>query len=932
MIHNLKSCFFALLALISLSLHSQKILDNPLPPKDFASGLLSNGMHYYVLHNEEPKKRASFYFAQNVGSVLENDSQQGLAHFLEHMAFNGTQNFKDKEMLEFLERNGMKFGSEINAFTSFDETVYNINQVPVAQEKVLDSVLLILHDWSGYLSLTDEEIDNERGVINEEWRTRNTAGFRANSKIWTEGYMANSQYGSRMPIGLMEVVNNFEYKELRDYYSRWYRPDQQAVIIVGDVDVKQMETKIKEVFAAIPLKKDLPERPVFNLPIAENLIYIKATDKELGEPSLQYFVKRTPQELGLTESMKTDLIANLSSYILNNRFSELILEQSSPVLGVNFGINEFIRPLEVLNLGARPKKDSLLSALSFIVREYERFAQYGATSGELKRAKAAFKTNLESAKVNIAKRSNDSYAGEIYQDFFEGLPVVDYGWSLDYQLKVLDEISNQSILDLLSRFEGSRGRGVGITGNDTNTYPDKQQIEQVLQKVSNENRTAFVEEDSDKQLINTDLTGAEILKTEPVAGIDAQKYTLGNGLKLVLYPTDFDKEQVFMSAFSPGGNSQLSETELPNTFIAPYLVSQSGLGDLDKIELQKLLAGTETSLGVSINAYSENLSGSSKTKDLETLLKQIYLQFTAPRFDPQAYEIIKQNLATNLVAKKNQVTSAFQDSLSLAATGYSKRTILFDQALIDGVSLEGAMQVYTGRISNASDFTFVFVGDFKSEQLLGLAQKYLGSIPGTQKHEGVLDHKMYPQPGKNLVHLNQVMETPQATINVNLSGDMPYSKENNLKLYVIAQLLDKRYMERIREEEGGSYGVRTGGSVSPLPKETYNLSVSFNCNPDKADDLLAIVYAELDKMKSTIDLDELAEIQSNYEKQVLESQRDNRYWLNNIATNLERGQAVSDEAGNIDRMKALSPEELKETVHLITANPAVVEGLLMPQE
>tara|TARA_B100002049_G_scaffold216066_1_gene181812 strand:+ start:10487 stop:13282 length:2796 start_codon:yes stop_codon:yes gene_type:complete len=931
MIYRAKNSFIVLLALLSLNLIAQQETQ-PIPPQDFASGVLGNGMHYYIFHNEEPKERASFYFAQNVGSVLENDNQQGLAHFLEHMAFNGTQNFKNKGMLEFLERNGMKFGSEINAFTSFDETVYNINQVPVKREKVLDSVLLILHDWSGYLSLTDQEIDNERGVINEEWRTRNTAGFRANSKIWTEGYMANSKYANRMPIGLMDVVNNFKYDELRDYYERWYRPDQQAIIIVGDVNVNQMQAKIKGIFEPIPLKNNLPERPEFKLPITDDFVYIKATDKELGEPNLQYFLRRTPQKYEVTEELEANLTLGLTSYILNNRFSELILKENSPVLGVNFGVNEFIRSLEILNLQARPKKDSLLSALSFIVKEYERFAQYGATTGELNRAKSAYKTNLESAKSNIAKRSNDSYAVEIYQDFFKGISVVDYAWSLDYQLKILEQIDNQSILDLLYRFQGDKGKGVGITGSDAKIYPDKHKINQVLQEVDQDKLEPFIEERSNKELVNIPLEQAEIISKDPIKGIDAYKYTLSNGLEVVLYPTDFDKEQVFMSAFSPGGTSQLSQSELANTFIASYLVTQSGLGDLNKIDLQKLLAGTETSLGVSINAYDETLKGSSKTKDLETLFKQIYLQFTGPRFDEQAYAIIKQNLATNLIAKEKRVTSVFQDSLTLAATGYSKRTVLFDQQLIDAVSLEGAKQVYKDRISNASDFTFVFVGDFDSEALLELAKKYLGSIPGTQKQESVIDHGIEPQPGLNKVHMNQVMETPQATVSVKFSGDMPYSKENNLKLYIIAQLLDKRYMERIREEEGGSYGVRTSGGVDHQPKGRFNLNVSFNCNPEKAKDLLAIVYSELEKLKTNIDLEELTEIKNNYEKKVSENQRDNGYWLNNLTSNLERKDAVSDQAGSIARMKGIDQSELKETVKIVTKNPAIIEGLLMPKQ
>ncbi|MFD2828291.1 M16 family metallopeptidase [Leeuwenhoekiella polynyae] len=921
-----------LFILLSTSLSAQNGSETPVRPENLESGVLENGMHYYVFHNEEPKDRASFYFAQNVGSVLENDTQQGLAHFLEHMAFNGTQNFKDKEMLEYLEKNGMKFGSEINAFTSFDETVYNINQVPVTNEKLLDSVLLILHDWSGYLSLTDAEIDNERGVINEEWRSRNTAGFRANSKVWLDGYLKDSNYGQRMPIGLMDVVNNFEYDELRDYYKRWYRPDQQAVVVVGDVDVKELAAKIKKVFSSIPLKKNLPERPVFDLPITEDLVYINSTDKELGEPSLQYFVKRPPLDLSVVEDIKEAITASFASYILNNRFSELVLEKNCPVLGVSFGVQEFVRPLEVLSLNARPKKDSLLSGLKYIVTEYNRFAEFGATPGELARAKAAFKTSLESSKANIAKRSNDSYAGEIYQDFFEREPVTDYAWKLDYQLSLLEKVSNESILDYLKRFKGDTGRGVSMVGSDTNTYPDQQAIETILDEVGAKKLTPFEETSSDKKLINTALEGSPVTKTEAIEGIDAQLYTLANGLKLALYPTDFDKEQVFMTAFSPGGSSLLSVEELPNTFIASYLVGQSGLGELNKIELQKLLAGTETSLGVSINGYSENLSGSSKTKDLETLFKKIFLQFTAPRFDAQAFEIIKQNLATNLIAKEKQVTSAFQDSLTLASTGYSKRAVLFDQKLIDHVSLEGAAKVYRERISNANDFTFVFVGDFEESELLDLATKYLGSIPATDKTEEVVNHNMRPAQGTKPVHLTKQMETPQTTISVSFNGDMEYSKKNNLELYVLSQLLDKRYMERIREEEGGSYGVRVGGSVSWEPTGNYDLSVSFNCNPDKADDLLKIVYSELKKMETSIDAEELAEIKSNYKKGVSENQRNNSYWLSNIANNLQKGMPVSDEADSIALIESITAANLKATAALINSNAAIVEGVLMPVE
>ena len=508
--------------------------------------------------------------------------------------------------------------------------------------------------------------------------------------------------------------------------------------------------------------------------------------------------------------------------------------------------------------------------------------------------------------------------------------MTDYGWSLDYQLDLLDKVTNAEILNYLKRFEGKKGRGVAIVGSDSNIYPTQEEIETVLAQVAEKNLTAYEESASEKELINTSLEGSPVAKTEAIEGINANLYTLVNGLKLALYPTDFDKEQVFMTAFSPGGNSALSVEELPNTFIASYLVSQSGLGELDKIELQKLLSGTKTSLGVTIGDYSESLSGNSKTKDLETLFKQIYLQFTAPRFHAQAFEILKQNIATNLIAKQKNVSSDFQDAIQLATSGNSERAILFDQKLLDAVSLKGAEKVYRDRISNAGDFTFVFVGDFDEKELLEMATKYLGSIPGTTETEKALNHYMRPAKGTTQVHMTKEMETPQATINVIFNGDMEYSKKNNLQLYILSQLLDKRYMERIREEEGGSYGVRVGGSVNWEPTGNYDLSVSFNCNPNKADELLKIVYAELKKMETSINASELAEIKSNYKKSISESQTNNGYWLRNIANNLEKGLPVSDQTGSVALIESITAKDLMETVALINTDPAIVEGELMP--
>jgi len=881
------------------------------------------------MHNEEPEDRASFYFAQNVGSILENDTQQGLAHFLEHMAFNGSENFQDKGMLEYLEKNGIKFGTEINAFTSFDETVYNINQVPVQNEKLIDSVLLVLHDWSGYLSLTDDEIDNERGVVNEEWRTRNTPNYRASAKIWLQGYLKDSKYANRMAIGKMEIINNFKYDTLRSYYHRWYRPDEQAVIIVGDIDTQKMEEKVKSIFSEIPLKENLPERPNFDVPLNKELIYLTATDDELGEPSISYFVKRHPKELSVLEQQKEDLINGYVTYILNNRFSELILSEDSPVLNAGIGIQEFVRPLEVLTLNIIPKKDSLASALNFTLTEYNRFAEYGATEAELNRAKADFKVSFESTIKNSNKRSNDSYASEIYDAYFKEREIPDYKWSLDYKLSLLEKITNQDIIDFLANYQGEIGQGVAAMGANEYTYPTKAEVLAIIENVTAKKLVPYIEKESDETLINKELKGAKVVSKEKIEGIEGHVYTLSNGVKLAFYKTDFEKDKVYLEGFSPGGQSLIATQDLPNAIVAPYLVSESGLGTLNKIQLQKSLAGKDVFVNTSINEFSDDVSGMSSTQDAETMLQEIYMYFTAPRFDKNAFNILKQNLESNLIAKENNVQSVFQDSLSLASTNYSDRTLIFDQSLIDAIKFDKISKIYTERIAKASDFTFVFVGDFEEESLLKLSQKYLGSIPEGKK-ESIVDHHMRPQKGITTVHISEEMQTPQTTISVSYNGEINYTPENDMAMYMIAELLNKKYMESIREEEGGSYGVSVSGNIAIKPISNFNLSVSFNCNPDKKDTLLEIVYDEIKKIATTVDEEQLQQVKNNIKKNRKEALKDNGFWLSQIVASLDKEIPVRTQESFEKLVDHISAADIKEIAKTINAEPGIVEGVLSP--
>lgn len=928
----MKKIKVALLAFLLSSplVYAQQELQVPMDP-GIISGTLDNGMKYYIKANQEPEERVSFYFAQNVGSVLEKDSQRGLAHFLEHMAFNGTQHFKDKQMLEYLQKNGVKFGSEINAFTSFDETVYNISKVPTTNERLLDSVLLVLHDWSGYLSLTDQEIDNERGVINEEWRSRNTAAARASFKIWEEGLLKGSAYEERLPIGTMEVVNNFRYEELRDYYKTWYRPDQQAIVIVGDIDARAMEEKVRNLFSGIPLHENLPERPSFEVPVATDFAFIEATDKELAEPVIQFYIKNKPDDLDGVEKINQELVKNLSVYIFSQRLRELAMSQESPVLNMSFSYSSFVRSLDLVSMNIQPRSENLLEAFQYAQTQLKKYITYGPTEGELERARRAFSNSYASSLKNIAKISSDAHGRNIYNHFLHGGPLPEASWNYQYMIQQLEKISHQDILDFLQSIYNKQGQVVAIMGSNDREYPKKEQFQEILARVESRQIVAYEEDISDLELITEPLSGSPVTERFEIDGVPARGYVLSNGAKIVLYPTDYDQDKILLSAFSPGGTSLLPVEDLASADMATYIASESGLGQLDKIALGKKLAGTNTSLNVGLGDLSESLSGSSTTTDIEVLFQKIYLSFTAPRFDKEPFNLILDRMHKSLATKARNVESAFRDSLSMARVNHNPRQLLFNEDMLAQIDLETAERIYRDRIQDASDFTFVFVGDFQEDALLELAQKYIGSIPSENRTENFVNHNLGPASGKTQVKVYEEMETPQTTVNISLSGDYSYSTRNSLMVQIAGQLLSKRYLERIREEEGGSYGVSAGARLNHYPQEQYGVNISFKCNPDKADDLIQIVYQELQTLEEHVKERELREAKESIIKGHRERQNNNSYWLGVISGHLSQGTDIVPLEEYIALVNSINSDDIKKIARVFNTQSDVVEGVLHPK-
>lgn len=856
--------------------------------KNVTTGKLKNGLTYYILHNEEPKDRASFYFVQNVGAILEDDNQNGLAHFLEHMAFNGTEHFKGKGIIKMLEKNGVSFGKDINAYTAQDETVYNISTVPVRNEKLIDSTLWVLHDWSGSLSLTDAEIDAERGVIREEWRTRRTSDFRL--KMQTDPVLyKGSKYSKRDVIGDLNIINNFKYPELRNYYKKWYRPDLQAVIIVGDIDVKVMEQKVKAIFSGIPLAKKAAVRTYTEIPKHDELYFVTASDKEASSTAitLQYVI----DEPLLKDSIVTrkNVMNSFYTSILNNRFRELILKNQGSALNLKTYFEPVSRLSTSFNISALAKKGKTIQAFEEAYTEAERLKRFGVAQAELDRTKKIFISSYDDFISNKDKVDNDSWADKLTNYFLKAKPFLSAEEDYKLIVGIIKSISLEELNAYTKTIQKPTNQVVKITGadQDKNDFPNKEAVVNVMKKVENMTLEPYTKKENNSPLIEKELKPAAIKKTFEVAGIkEAKGYILENDAKIIVLPTTYSQDQIIFSAFSRGGKSLIKTEDLASAEIATTLARSSGLGNFDTIGLKEKLTGKVAQASPFIGENTQGFQGSSNKADFETMLQLLYLSFEAPRFDSNIFNILKEQYKNNLQNIKQDNGNTFKDTIELANSNYNPRTFIFNEKFLETIDLKKAESIYRDRIKNAADFTFIFVGNIP-DSALELIQKYIGNIKSNPAlKENYVDHNIEPKKGKTEVHFKRPMEVAKTTVYLNLTGTIEYSKENALSMYVIGEILSKRFLQTIREEEGGSYGVNVGGNLEIMPKPTFSLALTFDCNPDKEEKLMQIVWKELNDLKSNpVNANDLEDIKKALLKNREESLKTNSFWSTTLYNN-----------------------------------------------
>ena len=926
----------SLLLLVALSIGAQEAPEKlPMDPQ-VRYGKLENGLTYYIRHNEQPKQRAEFHIAQAVGAILEEDHQNGLAHFLEHMAFNGTQHFPGKGIINYFESVGVNFGGNINAYTSIDETVYRLSDVPTYREGIVDSALLVMHDWSCGLLLLDEEIDAERGVILEEWRTGRTASRRMWKQMRALMY-PGTQYAKRDVIGDTAVINNFAYQALRDYYRKWYGPDNQAIIVVGDIDVDTIEAKIKALWAEVPRRENFGERPIYTVNHNDKPLVAIVTDPEAQGTriTMEYKFDPLPEVLQSTaQDYMLTMIRDLACSMLNNRFTDLSLNPDASFAGAGCQYGQAAKKMDAFYAVMVPKEGRETDAFNDLVYQLEKMHRYGFTNAELERVKNDKLNDIEKIYNERNTRKNITLARECIRNFESGESMPGIEWERDFI---------QAMLPMLSLEAVNRVAQSMIHPNPTIaiTAPEKEQVhipsqEAILAAVAGQSDLAIEapqEEVIDRQLVKKAPRKGSVKSKAYNEGFGFTEWTLSNGIKVVIRPTEFKADEILMQAFSKGGMTQVKTEDLPSAELATTIIGMSGLGTFTAPQLEKALSGKTVSVSPEISENMERINGSSSVKDLETMLQLTYLYFTAPRKDEEAFQTTINVLRSQLANRDKNPKVIFSDSVKLMASNHSERTQLMNVDLVNRVDLNKALEIYKARFANPADFTFVFVGniDPKDSKVQEMICQWLGGLKTKKTREEVIDHHVRVPAGVQKNYFARKMETTTASNRIQYTSyDMPYSLANDLNMEIIGRILSTRYLESIREREGGSYGVGTYGNMSILPVPKATLIMQFDTDPQKQERLMQIIHEEI---QTIIDNGPLAsDLQKEKESMLKDYQEDlekNKYWRSTLYLYYMYG--INNIRDYKPAVEAITAETVQETLKKLVDAGNMFEVVMIPE-
>ena len=856
-------------------------------------GKLDNGLTYYIRHNEYPKGQANFYIAQKVGSVQEEDDQRGLAHFLEHMCFNGTENFPENGVIRYLETLGVKFGEQLNAYTSIDETVYNINNVPTAREATIDSVLLILHDWSHNLTLDPKEIDKERGVIHEEWRMRTSAMQRILTRQLPK-LMSNSRPGNRMPIGLMEIVDNFKPEVLRAYYEKWYRPDLQAIIVVGDLDVDRTEQTIKNMFSPIALPENPAKREYFFVPQNDEAIVVSDCDKEQTLPII--LISNKHEELFPREArntmpyMMTSYVKSMAMQMLNKRLEEKSLDPECPFIQAGVEDGDFLLAKSpAFSSTIVPKEGRIDESIQAVMAEVYRAAEHGFTAGEYGRMRTEFLSQVAKAYDNREKTETGSYISECVRNFLdnEPMPGIEYENTLYNAAapQIPVEMANQLFKSLVSVSDTNL---VVLSVNpDKEGYvqPTEEQLIAAIHAAQQMHLEPYVDNVKNEPLISQMPKRGKI-KKEQDGKFGTKILTLSNGARAILKQTDFKDNEVMMQAYSEGGTGRYGAEDKYNINLAGTLIGASGLGNFTDNELQKALAGVQASVSPSLTGRYEYLSGTAVPKDLRTLFELTYLHFQPLYRDDKA---AASALAQTKEMLRNQAANpmrAFSDSLQTAIYGANNpRLVLMKEETVDKVDYGRVLDIYKDRFQGANDFTFVFVGNFDNDSIREYIEQYIAALPKVKRNDKAVDNGFNIVEGQIFNRFERKMQEPQTAMIQLMHAPVENTLKNQITSDILGQVLTMRLLEIVREEMGAAYSVSASSSLSEISDGSHRINVQVYApvKPEMCDSALLVIRQELEAVATNgADDKYVSKVKEYLLKTYTENERRNAYWIDYI--------------------------------------------------
>lgn len=932
----------ACLLMTSLSTMAQTLPPAPVD-KDVRIGKLDNGLTYYIRHNEKPKGQADFYIAQKVGSILEQDNQRGLAHFLEHMCFNGTKNFPGNSLIDWLETVGVKFGYNLNAYTSVDETVYNISNVPVDRTGVQDSCLLILHDWANDLLLDTEEITKERGVIHEEWRRSMSGQMRILENLLPTIFNGN-RYGYRLPIGIMDVVDNFEPQALRDYYQTWYRPDQQGIIVVGDIDPEYIEGKIKELFSPIKMPENPLTREYLNVEDNEGTIYAIGKDKEMNRNIVELLFKTDPlldrEATGTVAYFPINFMTTMVSSMLDARLDELAQKADASFAGAGADFGDFFgfaKTKKSFTVSGLAKNNDVRPVLESLYREVLRARNGGFTVSEYERARSEYLSQLEKAYNDRNNVQTANYVRQYVRNFIDNTPIP----SIEDKYTLMQQIAQTISVDMINQFlpevitPDNRVIIAMVTDNDETYYPTKEELAAVMAKVDGETIEAYKDEVKSEPLIAKLPKPGKITKEAHNAQWDATELTLSNGVKVIVKPTKFKDDEILFSATAKGGKSAIDDKYATDIVTLPYFAGQAGLGDYTNSDLTKYLQGKQVSVNSDFDSeYDRSIDGHSTIKDLPTLMELIYMNFTNVTITPEEFATTQKRYYGILKNQENNPQFVFQNGLMKHLLDSPKSQVVSSDDFTNA-NRDNFLSLVKQYTANAADYLFVFVGNVDLETLRPLLEQYIATLPANAKK---LTNNIKLDPTVELKGANTndndvtKMETPQTWTFVGAQAAVPYTAKNSFAASIAGQVLTKRLIKNVREDMGATYSISASMSLSRNGIYNATLQCAFPMKPEMKQQVLDYIKSEIQSMTGNVTDDEVNAIKEFMIKTAKENRELNSPWLNAITSTSLNG--VDTFSGNIEAISAITPADVQAFMsqflkdgfyHVYTLDPETAE-------